>query len=92
MPLRAQPTGYKLEPGEVFNRPLSVADLWAQVEPRVLTRFSMAQFTAEANRMGIGLIGSCCGTLPYHVRAMAEALGKPTELPDLDRGYQRVAL
>ena len=92
VPLCAQPTGDELEPGEVFNRALSVADLWTQVEPRVLTRFSMAQFTAEANRMGIGLIGSCCGTLPYHVRAMAEALGKPTELPDLDRGYQRVAL
>ncbi len=92
VPLCAQPTGYELEPGEVFNRPLSVAGLWTEVEPRVLTRFSMAQFTAEANRMGIGLIGSCCGTLPYHVRAMAEALGKHTDLPDLDRKYQGLAL
>ena len=51
----------------------------------------MAEYTAEARRMGIGLIGSCCGALPYHVRAMAEALGKSTDLPDLDRGYRGLA-
>ncbi len=86
-PVCAQPTGYELEPGEVFNRALSRANLWTQVEPRVVTRFAMAEYTAEAARMGISLIGSCCGTLPYHVRAMAEALGKHTGLPDIDRGY-----
>lgn len=87
VPLCAQPTGYEVEPGEVFNRPLSRADLWPQVEPRVVTRFAMAEYTAEAVRMGIDLIGSCCGALPYHVRAMAETLGKHTDLPDIDRGY-----
>lgn len=91
VPLCAQPTGYELEPGENFNRPLSVANLWTQVEPRVVTRFSMAEYTAEATRMGIGLIGSCCGALPFHVRAMAEALGKATDLPDVDRGYSGLA-
>ena len=91
VPLCAQPTGYELEPGETFNRPLSVANLWTQVEPRVVTRFSMAEYTAEARHLGIGLIGSCCGALPYHVRAMAEALGKSTDLPDLDRGYRGLA-
>jgi hypothetical protein len=56
----------------------------------VVTRFAMAEYAAEAKGMGIGLIGSCCGSLPYHVRAMAEALGKPTALPDRDRGYRNV--
>ncbi len=87
-PVCAQPTGYELEPGEIFNRPLSVGKLWTQVEPRVVTRFSMAEYAAEAKSIGVNLIGSCCGSLPYHVRAMAETLGKLTELPDRDRGYQ----
>ncbi|MDE3259195.1 MAG: homocysteine S-methyltransferase family protein [Gemmatimonadota bacterium] len=91
VPLCAQPTGYELEPGENFNRPLSVANLWTQVEPRVVTRFSMAEYTTEAAHMGIGLIGSCCGALPFHVRAMAEALGKATDLPDVNRGYHGLA-
>jgi len=26
--------------------------------------------------MGIEFIGTCCGTAPHHVRAMAEALGR----------------
>lgn len=91
VPTCAQPTAYELEPGEVFNRPLSVGNLWTEVEPRVVTRFAMAEYAAEAKAMGIGLIGSCCGSLPFHVRAMAEALGKPTGLPDKDRGYRNVA-
>lgn len=87
-PVCAQPTAYELEPGEVFNRPLSVGDLWTRIEPRVVTRFSMAEYAAEAKGIGVNLIGSCCGSLPYHVRAMAETLSKPTELPDRDRGYR----
>ncbi len=88
LPVCAQPTGYELESGEIFNRPLSVGNLWTQVEPRVVTRFSVAEYAAEAKSIGVSLIGSCCGSLPYHVRAMAEALGKVTERPDLDRGYR----
>ncbi len=30
------------------------------------------------------------GALPYHVRAMAEAIGKPTELPDRPGPYQMI--
>jgi betaine-homocysteine S-methyltransferase len=88
VPICTQPTAYELEPGEVFNRALHFHGLWGGVEPRVETRFAMAQYAAEARSMGIGLIGACCGALPYHIRAMAEALGKPTGLPDIDRGYR----
>jgi betaine-homocysteine S-methyltransferase len=90
-PTCTQPTAYELEPGEVFNRALHFHGLWGGVEPRVETRFAMAQYAAEARSMGIGLIGACCGALPYHIRAMAEALGKPTDLPDIDRGYRAPA-
>ena len=87
-PLCVQPTAYELEPGETFNRPLSVANLWTRVEPRVVTRYAMADYAREARGMGIAFIGACCGALPYHIRAIAEVLGKPVGLPDVDRGYQ----
>ena len=87
-PLCAQPTAYELEPGEVFTRVLSIGHDSKRVEPCVVTQFAMVEYTAEAMRMGINLIGSCCGSLPYHVRAMAEALGKHTDLPNIDRGYR----
>ena len=57
------------------------------MEMRVVTRYAMAEYALEARSIGVNLIGSCCGSLPYHVRAMAEALGKPVAIPDKDRGY-----
>jgi betaine-homocysteine S-methyltransferase len=88
-PMCVQPTAYELEPGETFNRALSVANLWTRVEPRVVTRFAMADYAREARGLGIAFIGACCGALPYHIRAIAEVLGKPVGLPDVSRGYQQ---
>ena len=87
VPVCSQPTAYELEPGEVFNRVLGRGSMYGQVEPRVVTRFAMAEYALEAQSIGVGLIGSCCGSLPFHVRAMAEALEKQVGLPDVDRGY-----
>ena len=89
VPICAQPTAYELEPGETYNRALAVPGLWTRVEPRVVTRYAMALYAVEARAVGVGLIGACCGALPYHVRAIAEALGKPVGLPDSDRGYEK---
>src|SRR5208282_1498500 len=33
-----------------------------------------AQFTREAAELGVRILGGCCGTMPAHVRAMAEAV------------------
>lgn len=46
------------------------------LDPFVLTRYEMAEFTMHARDMGINYIGVCCGAGPHHVRAMAEALGR----------------
>ena len=46
------------------------------LDPFLLTRFEMADFTLQARDMGINYIGICCGAGPHHVRAMAEALGR----------------
>jgi betaine-homocysteine S-methyltransferase len=46
------------------------------LDPFLLSRFEMADFTVTARDMGINYIGICCGAGPHHVRAMAEALGR----------------
>jgi betaine-homocysteine S-methyltransferase len=49
------------------------------LEPFICTRDEMAEFAREAIRLGVSFLGGCCGTAPYHVRAMAEALGRRVE-------------
>ena len=64
VPVCVQPTAYQLEPGEVFNQAISRASLYPRVEPRVVTRFVMAEYAKEAEGIGIEFIGACCGALP----------------------------
>lgn len=87
VPMCVQPTAYELEPGAVYNREIVVPGLWTTVEPRVLSRFVAAEYAKEAASIGVAFIGGCCGMLPYHIRAMADALGKPVTLPDRERRY-----
>jgi betaine-homocysteine S-methyltransferase len=47
-----------------------------ETETLVLPRRAMGSFAAEAKDLGIHYIGSCCGSMPIHVREMARALGK----------------
>lgn len=47
-----------------------------ELDPFVLTRKEMASYALKAKESGINFIGSCCGTAPHHIRAMAEALGR----------------
>ena len=51
---------------------------YLELEPFLCTRFEMADFAREAKKIGINYIGVCCGGMPYHVRSMAEALGRTT--------------
>jgi betaine-homocysteine S-methyltransferase len=51
-----------------------------ELDPMQLSRREMAEFAAEAAGAGIDYIGSCCGSVQAHVRAMAKALGKRTVL------------
>lgn len=54
-----------------------------------LSRFEMSAFARKALEAGVKLVGGCCGVAPYHVRAMAEALGRVPRAsgksPDLSR-------
>ena len=54
------------------------------LDPLQLTRAEMADYAVKAREMGINYIGSCCGSVAEHVRAMARALGK---LPEDNRPW-----
>ena len=44
-----------------------------------LPRNDLARFATDARDAGVRYIGSCCGSVAEHVRAMAKALGKQRE-------------
>jgi betaine-homocysteine S-methyltransferase len=46
------------------------------LDPLTLTRAEMADYATRARALGVNDIGSCCGAVAHHVRAMAEALGR----------------
>ncbi len=45
------------------------------LDPMQLTRGEMAAFAKNARDAGVGYIGSCCGAVAEHVKAMALAIG-----------------
>ncbi len=47
-----------------------------ELDPLQLSRQEMAEFARRANEGGVNYIGSCCGSVQAHVRAMAKALGR----------------
>jgi betaine-homocysteine S-methyltransferase len=53
--------------------------------PITLARGEMARFAEEARQAGVRYIGSCCGSVAEHVRAMAKSLGK---LPEREREWR----
>jgi betaine-homocysteine S-methyltransferase len=55
------------------------------LSPMQLSRGEMAEFAVEAKDAGVHLIGSCCGAVAEHVRAMAKALGRA---PVQERGWK----
>lgn len=55
------------------------------LDPLQLPREAMAEYAIRARDMGIGYIGSCCGSVACHVKAMAKALGK---LPEQERAWR----
>jgi betaine-homocysteine S-methyltransferase len=56
------------------------------LDPMQLPRQAMAAWAAKARDLGVNYIGSCCGSVAAHVKAMAQALGK---LP-MEEGEWRV--
>jgi betaine-homocysteine S-methyltransferase len=49
------------------------------LDPLQLPRAEMGGFARRARELGVNYIGSCCGSIAAHVKAMAQALGKMAE-------------
>jgi betaine-homocysteine S-methyltransferase len=74
VPVAAQPVAYRTTAGSPDFT--SLAEFPFALDPLQLPRQAMAAYAAKAGDMGVGYIGSCCGSTASHVRAMAQALGK----------------
>lgn len=55
------------------------------LDPLQLSRQEMADYARKAKDAGIDYIGSCCGSVQAHARAMAKAIGK---LPSDERDWK----
>ncbi|MBA2273247.1 MAG: homocysteine S-methyltransferase family protein [Actinobacteria bacterium] len=75
--IAAQPVAYRTPPDlpDFTSTPEFPLDL----DPLQMSRRVMAGYAVAARDMGINYIGSCCGSVASHVKAMAQALGKQTE-------------
>ncbi len=79
----AQPTAYRTPDHQVNFTTLPEFPLG--LDPLQLSRAEMADYAVKARDMGVNFIGSCCGSVAAHVRAMAKALGK---LPAEEREWR----
>jgi betaine-homocysteine S-methyltransferase len=83
VPVAAQPVAYTTtneEPDFTSRDTFPYA-----LTPRTLARGEMAAFAARAKDAGVRYIGSCCGSVAEHVRAMAKVLEK---LPEQEREWK----
>jgi betaine-homocysteine S-methyltransferase len=55
------------------------------LDPMQLSRREMAEFARGAKAGGLDYVGSCCGSVQGHVRAMAKVLGK---VPEAERQWK----
>ena len=91
MEMREAVSGYVACQPAAYRTPLERPDFTALPEfplgldPLQLSRAEMADFALKARDMGVNYIGSCCGSVAAHVRAMAKALGK---LPAEERQWR----
>jgi betaine-homocysteine S-methyltransferase len=74
VPVAAQPVAYRT----TADQPdfTALPEFPFGLDPFQLDRDAMAAFAREARDLGVTFIGSCCGSVAAHVRAMAQALGK----------------
>lgn len=78
-----QPTAYRTP--EHQHDFTALPEFPTALDPLQLTRGEMGDYARRAREMGIDFIGSCCGSVACHVKAMAQELGK---LPATERPWR----
>ena len=95
IPIAAVPVIYRTKPEQPSFQSLRLPNgesaYTLGLDAFLCTRQEVAEFTREARAIGVDFIGVCCGGEPYHLRAMAEALGRTTPAsrysPDMSQHY-----
>jgi len=82
-PVAAQPVAYATTDGSPDFT--SWSDFPYGLSAKTLARGDLAAFAADARDAGVRYIGSCCGAVAEHVRAMAKIIGK---LPSDEREWK----
>lgn len=49
------------------------------LDPLYANRYEIGAFAKEAYDLGVNYLGVCCGAKPFHIREVAEAVGRTTE-------------
>jgi betaine-homocysteine S-methyltransferase len=83
VPVASQPVAYRTSEAEPDFT--SGPDFPYALTPKTLARGEMARFAEDAREVGVRYIGSCCGSVAEHVRAMAKSLGK---IPEEEREWR----
>jgi len=81
VPVAALPVPYRTHDAEPTFQSLTDAGYGGQpfptaLDPLTCNRYEIADFTLEAQALGVRYFGLCCGAAPHHLRSMAEALGR----------------
>ena len=93
--MRREITGYVACQPTAYRTPANNPDFTAspafpfETETLMLSRKDMGAYADRARAMGLNLIGSCCGSIPVHVREMARALGKAPPDPTWRIDYSK---
>ena len=86
--IACQPVAYRTPPDAPDFT--SLPEFPFALDPLQLPRQAMAAYAVKARELGVNYIGSCCGSVASHVRAMAQALGKlPLEAGEWRVDYDR---
>ena len=83
VPVASQPVGYATTDDSADFT--SWPDFPYGLTPKTLARAELGAFAADARDAGVRYIGSCCGSVAEHVRAMAKMIGK---LPAEEREWK----
>lgn len=78
--LGAQPVAFYTPDGATNF--LKLPEYPLAMERRLLTRHEAVKYAKDADAMGVRYIGGCCGFEPYHIREMAESLGRTVPASD----------
>jgi betaine-homocysteine S-methyltransferase len=83
VPVAAQPVAYATT--EAMPDFTSWSEFPYELTPMTLARGELGRFATDAREAGVRYIGSCCGSVAEHVKAMALSLGK---LPEQERAWR----